>query len=304
MDAIEQYRPKLPGPVWDRIGPDCRRAVAKAKPSTPKTARDWIAALAHAAAYADACGRPSRAEHVLAADAIELYLATGCQHLSEASRGNCRGRLHHLRRALLGPDVVTGAPAAYSGSDPSRPYTPAEQAHLYSGARAQPTAELRYGCLTLLALGLGCALDSPEIIPLRAHDVREAPNGAVAVAVRGRRPRVVLCRTTWAPVLAEAVSWASTSGDKVRYLFRPSSFSRNSNTITNFIARTKTSPSAPPLVMGRARATWLVDAVEAHMHLPTLMAAAGLTTLRSIDRVMPYVRNLPAEQAAASLRGL
>ncbi|MGR8009467.1 beta-ketoacyl-[acyl-carrier-protein] synthase family protein [Streptomyces hypolithicus] len=73
--------------------------------------------------------------------------------------------------------------------------------------------------------------------------------------------------------------------------------------LRNFIARTKTSPSAPPLLMGRARATWLVDAVEARMHLPTLMAAAGLTTLRSIDRVMPYVRNLPAEQVAASLRG-
>lgn len=40
------------------------------------------------------------------------------------------------------------------------------------------------------------------------------------------------------------------------------------------------------------------------MHLPTLMAAAGLTTLRSIDRILPYVRNLPADDAAAALREL
>ncbi|WP_234042452.1 hypothetical protein [Streptomyces marianii] len=56
--------------------------------------------------------------------------------------------------------------------------------------------------------------------------------------------------------------------------------------------------------MGRTRATWLVDAVEARMYLPTLMAAAGLTTLRSIDRILPYVRNLPPDQAAAMLREL
>ncbi|QBJ91426.1 hypothetical protein D0Z67_14790 [Streptomyces seoulensis] len=301
MDAIERYRPKLPGPVWDRVGPDCRRAVAAAKPVTPKEARDWLGALAHAAAYADASGRPTKAEHLLTAEAIEWYLATGCLHLEESSRSNRRCRLNKLRRALLGPDLITGNPAAYSGSDASRPYTQPEQAQLYATARAQPTDELRYNCLLLLALGFGCALDSPEIIPLRTHDVREAPNGAVAVAVRGPRARVVLCRTAWAPVLTEATAWASRPG-QARYLFRPSSYARGTNTVTNFLARTKKPPGTPPLVIGRARATWLVDAIEARMHLPTLMAAAGLTTLRSIDRVLPHVRNLSPDQAAAALK--
>lgn len=40
------------------------------------------------------------------------------------------------------------------------------------------------------------------------------------------------------------------------------------------------------------------------MHLPTLMAAAGLTTLRSIDRILPYVRNLSPEQATQALKEL
>lgn len=301
MDAIERYRPKLPGPVWDRIGPDCRRAVAKAKPSTPKEARDWLGALAHAATYADASGRPTEAKHLLTAEAIEWYLTTGCLHLEESSRSNRRCRLNKLRRALLGPDLITGNPAAYSGSDASRPYTQPEQAQLYASARAQPTDELRYGCLLLLALGFGCALDSPEIISLRTHDVREASNGAVAVAVRGPRARVVLCRTAWAPVLTEATAWASRPG-QARYLFRPGSHTRGTNTVTNFLARTKKPPGTPPLVIGRARATWLVDAIEARMHLPTLMAAAGLTTLRSIDRVLPHVRNLSPDQAAAALK--
>lgn len=303
MDAIERYRPQLADPVWDRIGPDCRRAVTRAKPSGPKQARDWLGALTHAAAYADACGRSIEAEKVLTPEAIEWFLATGCGHLSEASRGNRRGRLHHLRRALLGPDLITGQPAAYSGSDSSRPYSKAEQSRLHSSARFQPTAELRFGLLTLLALGFGCALDSPEVIPLRTHDVRTAPNGTVAVAVRGPRARLVLCRASWASVLTEAAAWASVPG-QTRYLFRPGCYARATNTVTNFVARAKASPGTPPIVQGRTRATWLVDAVEARMHLPTLMAAAGLTTLRSIDRIMPHVRNLTAEQAAAALKEL
>ncbi|OIK23386.1 hypothetical protein [Streptomyces malaysiense] len=285
----------------ERIGADCRRAVTRARPATPKQARDWLGALAHAAAHADACGRPTKAEQLLTPEAIEWYLATGCLHLDQSSRSNRRCRLNHLRRALLGPDLITGRPAAYSGSDPSRPYTRSEQAQLYASARSQPTDELRYGLLTLLALGLGCGLDSPEVIPLRTHDVREAPNGAVGVAVRGPRARVVLCRTAWAAVLTEATAWASRPG-QARYLFRPASHARGTNTVTNFLARTKKPPGSPSLVIGRTRATWLVDAIEARMHLPTLMAAAGLTTLRSIDRVLPHVRNLTPDQASAVLK--
>ncbi|MBT2478756.1 hypothetical protein [Streptomyces sp. ISL-94] len=277
--------------------------MARAKPSSPKEARDWLGALAHAAAHADGCGRPTKAEFLVTREAVEWYLATGCLHVGEASRGNRRCRLSALRHALLGPDLITGVPAAYAGSDASRPYTRAEQAQLYACARAQPTAELRYGFLTLLALGLGCALDSPEIIPARTHDVREVSNGAVAIAVRGRRARLMLCRQSWATVLIEVAAWSSAPG-AARYLFRPNSYTRGANTVTHFLARAKFSPGTPPLVMGRARATWLVDAIEARMHLPTLMAAAGLTTLRSIDRIMPYVRNLSADEAATALREL
>ncbi|MBQ0983236.1 hypothetical protein KBZ10_01500 [Streptomyces sp. F63] len=96
----------------------------------------------------------------------------------------------------------------------------------------------------------------------------------------------MLCRNAWAPVLTEATARASRPS-QARYLFRPASHARGTNTVTNFLARTKRTPGTPPLVMGRARATWLVDAVEARMYLPTLMAAAGLTTLRSVDRILP-----------------
>lgn len=84
------------------------------------------------------------------------------------------------------------------------------------------------------------------------------------MAVRGARARVMLWRTAWADVLMEAAEWAARPG-QARYLFRPGSHARGTKTVTDFLARAKEPPGTPRLVMGRTRATWLVDAVEARM---------------------------------------
>ncbi|MFI6277526.1 hypothetical protein [Streptomyces sp. NPDC050988] len=264
MDAIERYRPRLPGPVWERIGPDCRRTVTKAKPTTPKEARDWLGALAHAAAHAYATGRPTRAEHLLTREAIEGYLATGCLHMEESSR----------------------------------PYTQPEQAQLYANARAQPTDELRFGLLTLLALGFGCALDSPEVIPLRTHDVREALNGAVAVGVRGSRTRTVLRRTAWAPVLIEATTRASRPS-QARYLFRPESHARGTNTVTNFLARTRIPSAAHPWSWaGPAPTTTRSPKTSSSVSAPWAMSPSTTT-----PRISSASKPVPAAPSSSKATG-
>ncbi|WP_432058190.1 hypothetical protein [Streptomyces sp. bgisy022] len=254
------------------------------------------------ALFADAEGMPAAAEVWLSKELIERFVQVGCPAASEATRGNYRSRLLRLREAVVGPDLVTGRPVRLSASAVSRPYSPSETAALWAWALAQPTAELRHGCQVLLALGLGCGLDSPEVVPLRAHDVRAADDGAAAVNVRGSRPRLVLCRRPWEAVLAKVVREATVPGT-ASWLFRPRSQARAKNTVTNFLARTAKDPACPPLVQGRARATWLVGLIDDGVRLPVIVAAAGVDTLHALSRIMPFVRTVPAPDAGAQLRG-
>ncbi|MGP4086955.1 hypothetical protein [Streptomyces sp. KR55] len=155
-----------------------------------------------------------------------------------------------------------------------------------------------------MALGLGVGLDSPEVIPLRVHDVRRTSSGSgsVVVATRAPRKREILCRRSWEGVLAAAADRLDTTGT-AQYLFRPNCFSRGTNTVTNFLDRTKPSPDAPRLVMGRLRSTWLVELFEERLPITVIVAAAGVDTLHGLSRILPFLNPVPADEAARLLRG-
>ncbi|MEV6104462.1 hypothetical protein AB0M28_07040 [Streptomyces sp. NPDC051940] len=288
--------------AWPRLAPLVRSIVKDADPQVTYTARELLGPLAKLAVFADGQGLPATAEVWLSRAVIERFIAVGCPTVGPASRGNYRSRLLKLRDAVLGPELAGGPPVKLSSSTASHPYTSVEQSALWSWASGQATAQLRHGCQTLLALGLGCGLDSPEIVPLRAHDIRIASTGTTAVSVRGRRARLVVCRRPWETVLARAAQEAEHSG-AASWLFRPNAHARAKNTVTNFLARTQTDPACPPLVMGRARATWLVGLINAGLPLPVILAGSGVDTLHGLSRLLPHLTPIPAPRAAELLRG-
>ena len=298
---IDHYTPRPAPPSWPRLAPLIRKIVKDAEPLLPYTARELLGPLARLAVFADGQGLPATAECWLGREVIERFVLVGCPAAGQATRGNYRSRLLRLREAVIGPELATGRPVKLSASNAPRPYTRTETAALWSWALAQPTAELRHGCRTLLALGFGCGLDSPEVVPLRAHDVRPSTPGMTTVAVRGSRSRLVVCRRPWERVLAEAAEEASSPGT-ASYLFRPGALARAKNTVTNFLARASKDPSCPPLHLGRAGATWLVGLIDEGLPLPVILASAGLETPHGLTRVLPYLRPVPADKAAALLR--
>ena len=297
---IDAYRPRAVGPAWTRVAPEVRRVVKAALPATPYTAAQLLGSLSRLALHADARGCPASAELWLSREMIEAFIATGAPAVAESTRANYRSRLLRLREAMIGPDLASGATASLSGSRASAPYSAAERTELWSWACGQPTPALRTGCKLLLALGFGCGLDSHEIVALRSHDVRAtADGGPVVVNVRGRRARLVVCRRAWERVLAEQAGQAPAGG----WLVRPDADARAKNTITNFLARTRTPPGTARLVMARARASWIVELVDAGVPLTALVAAAGVESLHALSRFMPYFEPLGADDAQAALRG-
>jgi hypothetical protein len=295
--------PRGAGPAWERVAPLVRRAVREADPLLPYAAGELLGVLAKLAVFADGQGLPAQLEVWLAPELIERFVQVGCPAVSAATRGNYRSRLLRLRKAVIGPPLRSGVPVKFSASDASRPYARAEQAALWGWAAGQPTAALRAGCRLLLTLGLGVGLDSPEVVPLRVHDVRRpGVQGPVTVAVRGPRQRLVVCRRPFERALAKEAEAVEEAG-RARYVFRPGHTSRGKNTVTNFLARTVKEPRVPALSMGRARATWLVALVEAGLPLTVIVAAAGMKTLHGLSRVLPYVEPSEASAAAELLRG-
>lgn len=299
---IDSYVPSGSPPGWSRVAGEVRRVVAAAEPLTPYSAGELLSVLAKLALFADGEGTAARAEAWLSREYIERFIGVGCPHVGSATRGNYRSKLLRLREAVLGGDNPTGRPVKLSSSDSAAPYSAAELSALVSWAHGQPTEELRAGCLTLLALGRGCGLDSPEVIPLRVHDICQLANGAVTVNVRGPRARVVVCRRAWEQELREAADRIEAPG-VARYLFRHGCHTRSKNTVTNFLARTHRSPGTPALRMGRLRAGWLVELIEANLPLTVLLAASGVDSLHGLSRVLPHVKGPAPDQAGSLLRG-
>lgn len=297
---IDAFRPRGAGPAWDRVAPEVRRAVKVALPGTTYTATQLLGALSKLALHADARGLPADARIWLSREVIDSFVEAGMPTLRGATRGNYRARLLRLREAVIGPDLATGNAARLSGSTASAPYGPGERAELWSWAGTQPTSVLRRGCKLLMALGFGCGLDSHEIVPLRAHDVRATTaGGPVTVNVRGRRARLVLCRRPWERVLADLAAEAEPGS----WLFRPEASARAKNTVTNFLARTHSAPDTPRLMMARARASWIVDHVDGNTPLSALIAASGVDTLHAFSRFMQYFAPLDPDAAQDALRG-
>ncbi|MFD3739572.1 hypothetical protein [Streptomyces sp. NPDC058629] len=294
---IAQYRPSNRPPAWERVADEVRTTVARATPTTTHRARDLLTALTRIAVYADQQGYPADARLWLAPAMVERFTSAGCPEVTEATRANYRACLTALRTAVLGPDLPGGRPVPLSASDPSQPFGPNDKAGLWGWSGGQPTAELRRGLRLLLALGLGCGLDTTEIIPLRGPDVRVLNDGSCVLAVRGNRSRLIVCSRPYERTLAEASRHAETG-----YLLRPSSFARGPNTVTDLVYRAAPDPRVPRLVMGRCRATWLVERMNVPIPLPVLLAAAGLDSLHALSRLLPYLKGTGAEQAHTTLR--
>jgi integrase len=174
------------------------------------------------------------------------------------------------------------------------PYTQAERTELYCIARSQRADWRSRSALALICLGMGAGLKTGEIVAARCSDVVSS-GSSVELHVGGRLARVV-------PLTGEAASvLACLCGGGGEHLFHPREAERSyPNFVNDFCAHLVCDPSAPRLVVGRLRASYICDHLALRTPLSELLALTGIVEVESLLR---YARLVPgAPQSKAALR--
>ncbi|MBX3285342.1 MAG: hypothetical protein KF703_08380 [Actinobacteria bacterium] len=291
----DQFTPKHLDPErWNRIGPIARAFVESAGPSTPATAVAWMNAVAQLLVFCETEGLPLTADVVFSPRVVEHFIAVGCAHLSSGTRANYRSQLRTIGEGALGPEACPNRTVAIRASDPSAPYSRAEEASLISWANGQPTAFKRHNAKVLLSLGLGAGLSSMDIAALVGTDVEVTSHG-VTIEVSGPNARTVPVLRRWEEQVADT---AQLCGD--RPMFRSARERVNRKDISRFIEGCRES-DAPRLSVQRLRITWIVGHLTAGTPVRALLPAAGVEA-KQLARYYPFVPAPTVDQARSVLR--
>jgi len=253
-----------------------------------------------------AATRPSRAttnevlrpSELLESGLIEAYLAGPITGSPDSTRATVRST---LRRALkrLAP---AQASQVISDQPVQAPYTPLECASWVRLARNQPTATLRRGLSSVVALGLGAGLSSAEQRTVSPESIIEGelPDGTTALFVKvgGAFPRVVVVRAQYEGLLREALDLHRAAGRKPTDPLYGLSMNRR-NVTGPVTGRAKTAiATGVDVDPARLRSTWLVAVMSAPVPLGALLRSAGLRSARTLVDLVGYCPD-PDETAVA-----
>jgi len=262
--------------------------------SSATNAAKYLSHLSDFAAWAHAQGIPLALNALLDPDVIERYIAVGMPGARDSTRATRRAILRRIARRCASPPQDLPLPIAYRRIRP--PYSPEEVQGLLALARAQPTPSRRRTMHAILHLGLGCGIASRDLAWVRGQDIMQLPDGAISVTVSGgTRPRAVVALHAHETALLELSRFTSSG------LLIGGSTRGRRNVTRGPLARVVGGEDLPRLETARLRSTWLLTHLRARTPLPTLMTAAGLTTVRPLEDLLHHCP-IDADAARLALR--
>ena len=297
-EAIVSYRPKrIPAGRWAAMAAVCQRLVAGYGPPSVQVAGHVGSMVADFVEWAAARpGRPAPAALLALEELLEVGLVDAYDaHLVAAGvpDGSRATRRSVLRRALRSLDA-TERPAPIAYQPVAGPYSPAECAAFVRLARHQPSPARRRELSFVVGLGLGAGLDGRDLRHVARDsfsdvDLGETTPGLAVTVAGGDRPRTVVVRRAYEPLVREALGShdAAPRGRTASILGRSRS-RRNITTPVMEHAVTARATETVAIEVNRLRATWLVAAMCAPIPLGALLAAAGLRSARSLTDLLAH----------------
>lgn len=298
LNDVYAYVPAQMGPrEWDAIAGYVRDVTMTAleRYEGRYDAQDMIGAVAGLTRWAtQVAGLPMETGVVFHRDTIAEYIARA--DLSVSSRATIRSRLLRVAEAVLSTEERVTRLQPLRADDPVRPYSEFEQRRLRSWAEGQTTPTRRMECRAILSLGLGAGLASSDIIALRARDILIDDLG-ILIRIPGSRARDVPVLAGWEQGLVDLHSARQPDA----WFLGARRASGGKNWLNNTIASSSPEGTLRP-VPARMRNTWLVHHMIAGTPLGPLVAAAGLETFRTIEKLLRFVPEPTVDEVRRSMR--
>jgi len=291
--TIAAYRPgHFTAEQWTRIASTVRLAIRACAPTSSRWVHKQAGSVAGFVLWVDQLNRatadaPVAASMLLEPGLVDRYLDEAMADRPAASRATARSVLRRVVRNL------SGAPRERIEYAPVQaPYTPAECAAFVRLARNQPTKDLRRALSAMVALGLGAGLDGGDQREVTPADIVEIDLGdgttGLLVHVRGPRPRTVIVRAAYEPLLREAIDAHNESRRGKHTPIYGLSKSRRNVTSTVTSKSVTATGTGVDINAARLRATWLLACMNAPVPLNALLSAAGLKSARTLTDVLAY----------------
>ena len=297
LAAIEGYRPKSLKQLrrWETVAGVVRDVVTVSAPPNRRRAIELMRTVAHFAAWAAGEGVVVEVECLFRPEHVERYIATGCPQLAEGSRATRRSALRRMGRAATRTAPWEPPPPQLPRHTLAAPYSPVEVAGFWAAAQAQRTPALRRTATSLLTLGLGAGLVPIEHFGVHGRHVQQV-DGVTVVQVDGPRARRISVLRAYAQPLLEL---AAEVGDGLM-LGHPLLAGQESRQ-WHVIRLLDLPAGLPALRAGRLRSTWLVSLLAMPVQVDELLEAAGITTTRPLQDLIPFV---PRRDDLTRLRAL
>lgn len=291
-EAIDSYRPRVvTDEVWDTAGPIVRRRVRATGPTSLSMARRLLSAAAGMVVWALGDHVPAVEQTLFSTETVERYVAILTEK-DARDHATIRSRLRRLTKA----GSTAPAPASYAHRSVKPPYTTEEIAGLLATAKNQPTSLRSRRLVGVIALGAGCGLSAGDMRTVKGTDVTRAASGAVQVEVGGSKARRVVCLATYEDDL---LAVAAAAGDRLIVVGDGSESARG---LVCTLTETMVGDLSGRLSAARLRSTWLTTMLSARVPLAWIMAAAGLSTARTLADLLPYAASVDQNQFDEALR--
>lgn len=216
--------------------------------------------------------------------------------LSDRSWDERHSKLRNLARKA-NPGLDAPSPAATIGHQPIKaPYDYREEVIIRRLALRQRRPVIRRQLCAIVGLCAGAGLGPADLRGLCRHDIADLGDEGIRVDVGGRRPRTGWVRCTYEDLVRVGID-----GLSAHQLVLGTKKDRRNITSSPIANAEFYGKDLPAIEVGRLRSTWLAWAMTQTMPLQVLLAAAGLSTTRTLEDLVAYLD--PPVIDAAALRG-